>query len=115
MTALHGKITGGGMVNLDINDVMIAAGGAKTVDVIVAESDNILNELGASLRKSFKKGRMADALINIIGGKGTTLDDLNAIGSKLAKHLHPNSKVIWGYSVEPGIKKTKATVLIFGK
>ena len=100
------------LVNLDYADVraIMANGDVSVIGIGEANSESRVEE---AVRRALVNPLLdvnyegaTGALIHISGGEDITLDEVNKVGELVTEALDPDSNVIWGARIDPGMKGT---------
>ena len=109
------------LVNLDYADVkaIMSDGGVSAIGIGESGSEGKVQEavnraLSNPLLEISYEGATG-ALIHITGGEDMLLDDVNKVGEMVTRSLDPDSNVIWGARIDPGMEgKIRVMTIITG-
>lgn len=111
-------VTRPGLVNIDFSDLitvieeggtaMIGMGearGEESIDLAVEEA------LQSPLLGEVDLSQVGGALIRVVGGSDLTVQDAERAAELVGDRIRPTSRIIWGCSVDPALRK-EARVLV---
>lgn len=114
-------ITTPGLVNLDFNDLETIMEGAGVAMIGMGESDSenraqeAIDEAVNSPLLEVDVSNAKAALVNVIGGNDMTVAEAEEVAKSVEKKIGKDSRIIWGASVDPSLKKKlKVMVVITG-
>lgn len=111
---MSSSMTGIGLVNIDMNDLLDLTKDASGFDMMIVEAKNIAKEIEKAL-KNYAKVE-AGVFVHITASKAeSNMDEINKIGETVANHFSNESKIMWGAEIEDKRKITKVALLVFRK
>jgi len=118
LMGLSSLILKNGLINLDFADVSMVMRDGPNAFIGLGESDSE-NRVEEAVRRAISHPMMeADisgaqsALIHVAGGPDMTLKEARQVIKHVSQKLDSNAKVIWGATVEKGLRHTIRVMLI---
>lgn len=115
-------VTKSGLVNLDFADLKTVLKDAGCAVIGMGESslsakpdERALTAIENALSSPLLETDIQDAnkaLINVIGGEDMTLREAELMVEEVSKRISPDSHIIWGARIEPGLQKSTLKVLV---
>ncbi|MDH7518109.1 MAG: cell division protein FtsZ [Candidatus Thermoplasmatota archaeon] len=111
-------ITKPGLVNLDFADLktIMKRGGVAMIGLGEAEGENkavnaVIEALNSPLLDVDVSGATG-ALVNVTGGDDMTISEAERVVEEVYSRVDPNARIIWGTTIDSGLKKTIRTMLV---
>jgi cell division protein FtsZ len=111
-------ITKPGLVNLDFADLktIMKRGGVAMIGLGEAEGENkavnaVVEALNSPLLDVDVSGATG-ALVNVTGGDDMTIGEAERVVEEVYSRVDPNARIIWGTTIDSGLKKTIRTMLV---
>jgi len=111
-------ITKPGLVNLDFADLktIMKRGGVAMIGLGEAEGENkavnaVVEALNSPLLDVDVSGATG-ALVNVTGGDDMTIGEAERVVEEVYSRVDPNARIIWGTTIDTGLKKTIRTMLV---
>jgi len=111
-------ITKPGLVNLDFADLktIMKRGGVAMIGLDEAEGENkavnaVVEALNSPLLDVDVSGATG-ALVNVTGGDDMTIGEAERVVEEVYSRVDPNARIIWGTTIDTGLKKTIRTMLV---
>jgi len=115
-------VTKSGLVNLDFADLRTILKDAGCAVIGMGESsiadksnDRAVTAIENALNSPLIETDISEAnraLINVIGGADMTLREAEMMVEEVSKRISPDSHIIWGARIEPGLQKNVLKVLV---
>ncbi|MBU0498088.1 MAG: cell division protein FtsZ [Candidatus Thermoplasmatota archaeon] len=111
-------ITMPGLVNLDFADLrtVMKRGGVAMIGLGEAEGENkAINAVSEALNSPLLEVDISEAtgaLVNVTGGDDMTISEAEKVVEEIYGKIDPNARIIWGTTIEPGLKRTIRAMLV---
>jgi cell division protein FtsZ len=107
-----------GLVNLDFADLrtVMKRGGVAMIGLGEAEGENkAINAVSEALNSPLLEVDISEAtgaLVNVTGGDDMTISEAEKVVEEIYGKIDPNARIIWGTTIEPGLKRTIRAMLV---
>ena len=113
-------ITKPGLVNLDYADLMTIMKGGGVAMIGIGESDEEHDRIEHAIKEALESPLLGEvdlthargALVRVVGGPDLTVSEAERAAEIVGEKINPQSRIIWGCSVEDSLKNTVRVLLV---